>query len=89
MKIGLVITICTLIIVFLNRKKIKNFLDNEFSNIEGLNATDDETKSLVDYFSSYSTEELMRLMNNETLKENERKAISINLAKRQTPPFGG
>lgn len=56
------------------------------SDFKDFNELDKEAKSLIDYYLTFSTEELMNRINSKDLSEKERWAIKIALDKRQSPP---
>jgi hypothetical protein len=85
MIIKLLIILFVLLIIYIKRNDIKRYLYKEVSNIKDLNDIDNETKTLIDYFSTFSSESLIDKMNNENSSEKEKKAIKKVLNDRQPP----
>jgi len=61
-------------------------MDNEIENINELNNKDKEINQLIQYYSDFSSEEIIKKLEVENLNKKKTKAIKIVLNERQSPP---
>jgi len=73
-------------IIYSKRNSIKKYLDNEILKTKTLNDIDSETKLLIEKYSTFSTNNLIEILNSGNLSGKELKAVNKVLNDRQNPP---
>lgn len=86
---AIIFLIIILLIIYFKKDYLLKYMDNEIVNINELNNKDKEVTQLIQYYSDYSSEELIKKLEEENLNEKKTKAIKIILNKRQSPPPSG
>lgn len=83
---AIIFLIIILLIIYFKRDYLLKYMDNEIENINELNNKDKEINQLIQYYSDFSSEELIKKLEVENLNKKKTKAIKIVLNERQSPP---
>lgn len=81
-----ILVVTVLAVIYSRRHHIKHYFDKEMDDIEALNDIDDEVQYLIDYYSIFSTADLVEMMNKGNLNEKDLKAVRKIITDRQIPP---
>lgn len=71
----LVIILCIILLIILFRKKLINLVNSDIEGIKDINYTNDEIKFLVAKYSDLDSEHLLKIIEEESLTDNEFRAI--------------